>query len=135
VFVTAVFTIRAAGQPSFSYDGYPVAAMNAVQRDGLLGRRLLTTDADAGYVILRYWPRQHVFIDDRYDMYPRAVINDYFTLARARPGWAAVLARWDIQVIVWPRGDPLVSLVEGTGHWRLVTQDQSRVLLVRDDVR
>jgi len=135
VFVTAVFTVRAAGQPSFAYDGYPVAAMQTVQRDGLLGRRLLTTDADAGYVILRFWPRQHVFIDDRYDMYPRAVINDYFTLARARPGWAAVLARWDIQVIVWPRGDPLVSLVEGTGHWRLVTQDQARVLLVRDDVR
>jgi hypothetical protein len=68
-------------------------------------------------------------------MYPRAVIDDYFTLARARPGWAAVLARRDIQVIVWPRGDPLVSLVEGSGHWRRLAQDPDRVVLVRDDVR
>ena len=135
VLVSAVVTVRAAEQPSFAYNDYPVAAMHTMQRDGLLGKRLLTTDADAGYVILRYWPHQRVFLDDRYDMYPRPVINDYFTLARARPGWAAVLARWDIQVIVWARGDPLVSFVEGTGHWRLVTQDHARVLLVRYDVR
>jgi hypothetical protein len=135
VVVVAVFTARAAEQPSFAFDRYPVRALRTLQRDGLLGKRLLATDADAGYVILRDWPRQQVFIDDRYDMYPRAVIDDYFTLARARPGWAAVLARRDIQVIVWPRGDPLVSLVEGSGHWRRLAQDPDRVVLVRDDVR
>lgn len=108
--------------------------MRAVADDGLFGRRLLTTDADAGYVILQYWPRQHVFIDDRYDMYPRPVIADYFTLARAQPGWDTVLQRENIQVIIWPRDDPLVTLVEETGHWRVRYQDHDRVLLVRDDV-
>ena len=93
VLVTAVFTVRAAEQPSFAYDGDPVAAMGTVRRDGLLGRRLLTTHVDAGYVILQSWPRQRVFIDDRYDMYPRPVIDDDLILTRARPGWAAVLAR------------------------------------------
>ena len=133
--VVVVFTVRAAGQPDFDFAGYPVGAMQAVARDGLLGRRLLTTDADAGYVILQDWPRQQVFIDDRYDMYPRPIISDYFTLAEARPGWDTVLRRENIQVIVWPRGDPLVTLVEDTGHWRVRYQDPRRVLLVRDDVR
>ncbi len=135
VLAVAVFTVQAAAAPSFSDAGYPVGAMRTVQRDGLLGRRLLTTDADAGYVILRLWPEQRVFIDDRYDMYPRPVIADYFTLARSRPGWDAVLRREDVQVIVWPTGDPLVRLVEGTGHWQVRYRDARRVLLVRDDVR
>ena len=129
-----VFTLRAAEQPDFAFAGYPVGAMAAVQRDGLLGKRLLTSDADAGYVILRYWPTQRVFIDDRYDMYPRPVINAYFTLAEAKPGWAAVLHRYDIQVIVWARSEPLVGLVEESGQWRRVYQDQTRVVLVRTDV-
>jgi hypothetical protein len=132
--VLVVFTARAAEQPSFAFGGYPVAAMQTVQRDGLLGQRLLTSDADAGYVILQYWPHQRVFIDDRYDMYPRSVIEAYFTVARAQPGWAAVLRRYDIHVIVWPRNDPFVALVEASGHWRMIEHDPTRVVLVRDDV-
>ena len=129
-----VFTVRAAEEPDFTFARYPVGAMAAVQRDGLLGKRLLTSDADAGYVILRYWPQQRVFIDDRYDMYPRPVINAYFTLAEAKPGWETVLDRYHIQVIVWARSEPLVGLAEESGHWHRVYQDQTRVVLVRDGV-
>ncbi len=134
VLVLAVLTVRAAAQPDFDFAGYPVAAMDAVRHDGLLGKRLLTTDADAGYVILRHWPAQRVFLDDRYDMYPRPVIADYLTLSHARPGWAAVLARYDVEVIVWAPGDPLVQLAVASGHWRTVHRDATRVVLVRDDV-
>jgi len=129
-----VFTVRAVEEPDFTFAGYPVGAMAAVQRDGLLGTRLLTSDADAGYVILRYWPHQRVFIDDRYDMYPRPVINAYFTLAEAKPGWEAALDRYGIQVIVWARSEPLVGLAEASGHWHLVYQDHTRVVLVCDGV-
>jgi hypothetical protein len=135
VLVVVMLTVRAANQPDFAFAGYPVGAMQAVQRDGLLGRRLLTSDADAGYVILRYWPNQRVFLDDRYDMYPRPVIADYLTVSHARPGWDRVLTRYNVEVIVWQRSDPLVPLVEASGHWRSVYRDHSRVVLVRDDVR
>jgi hypothetical protein len=135
ILVVVMLTVRAATQPDFAFDGYPVGAMQAVQRDGLLGRRLLTSDADAGYVILRYWPTQRVFLDDRYDMYPRPVIADYLTVSHARPGWDQVLARHNVEVIVWSRRDPLVQLAEAGGHWRSVYRDHTRVVLVRDDVR
>jgi hypothetical protein len=129
--VVVVLTVRAAGQPDFQLAGYPVGAMRAVQHDGLLGRRLLTSDADAGYVILADWPQQRVFLDDRYDMYPRPVIADYLTLSHARPGWSRVLDRYQVQVIVWARGDPLVQLAEASGHWRSVYQDHRDAVLVR----
>jgi len=135
VLIAVMLTARAAAQPDFAFDAYPVGAMQAVQRDGLLGRRVLTSDADAGYVILRYWPTQRVFLDDRYDMFPRPLIADYFTLLHGRPGWDRVLTRYNIEVIVWQPTDPLVQLVEASGHWRSVYRDHSRVVLVRNDVR
>jgi hypothetical protein len=73
-------------------------------------------------------------MDDRYDMYPRSIIDEYFTLTRAKPGWADVLRRNDIQVIVWPRDDPFAALVAASGHWRTIERDRARVVLVRDDV-
>ena len=133
--VVVVLTVRAAAQPDFAFAGYPVGAMQAVQRHGLLGRRILTSDADAGYVILRDWPAQRVFLDDRYDMYPRPLIADYLTVSHARPGWDKVLTRYDVQVIVWAPADPLVALAQASGHWRTLYRDHSRVVLVRDDVR
>jgi hypothetical protein len=81
--------------------GYPIAAMRALDRDGLIGRRMLTTDAWAGYVIYRYWPRQHVFIDDRYDMYPTGLAKEYFQVLDGAPEWRSVLDRHHIDVVVW----------------------------------
>ena len=68
-----------------------------------LGGRLLTTDAWAGYVIYKYWPKQHVFFDDRYDMYPIALTDAYNKVPRLKPGWDKVLDQYRINVVVWPK--------------------------------
>ncbi len=47
------WTIRAWANPGLDFRKYPVAAMEAVESQGLLGRRLLTTDSWGDYVILR----------------------------------------------------------------------------------
>ena len=94
-----------------------------LERHDLMGKRLLTTDAAAGYVILEDSPQQKVFIDDRYDMYPTSVIYDYFTLTAAKPGWDAVLDRYDVDVIVWKRDTPLASLLDQSSGWKRVYRD------------
>jgi hypothetical protein len=130
-FLAVVLGVNAAGRPDFAYDGYPVRAMQAVQREGLLGQRLLADDADGGYIILRYGPHQRVFMDDRFDMYPRRVIEDFFTVNDAAPGWKRVLDRYGVDVIVWRKDDPLVALAEQSGDWRRVHRDARYVVLAR----
>ena len=98
--------------PAYDYADYPVKAMQAVEQQGLLGRHLLTTDEWAAYVIDQYWPRQLVFIDDRYDMYPTALAEDYFTVTQIKPGWQDVLDRHQVDVIVWRADRPLAQLLE-----------------------
>jgi len=118
VALAVVWTIQAAGQPDLDLHRYPVAAMGYVADHGLLGRRLMTDDVWGGYVILEYWPRQSVFVDDRYDMYPVKMVDAYDKILNLDPGWDRVLDQYRINLIVWPKNG---ALVQGLAHPHVVS--------------
>jgi hypothetical protein len=126
--------VRAETRPDFRLNHYPVAALEAADEQGLLGRRLLTDDADSGYVILRYWPRQRVFFDDRFDMYPLDITDDFATLSNIKPGWRQVLEDHDIEVVIWERRRPLAQALLLDDEWRVVHRDDGYFMFVRDGV-
>jgi len=134
VMLVVVIGVRAVSGPNFALDSYPVRAMTSVERQGLLGRRLLVDDANGGYLILRYGTRQPVFFDDRYDMYPRAVIEDYFKLANATTGWDHVLRKYNVEVVVWDRAHPLTALLRQSGEWTTTYCDRTYAVEVRSDL-
>lgn len=126
--------IRAAGEKNFLLDPYPVKAMQYLDTHGLLGRRILNDDGWGGYIILKYWPRQEVFFDDRYDMYPVAFSNEYFGLADGARGWQKTLRKYKIETIVWPPSQPLTQLLDSSSGWKRVHYDKTAVVFVRKDV-
>ena len=132
-FLALMIGVRASQQRDFIFATYPVKAMHYVDQHGLLGTRLLTTDADAGYVILEYYPRQRVFIDDRYDMYPTKVIHDSFTVADGKPGWEKVLDHYRIETVLWDRDSTLAGELDASSEWRRVHRDTTRAVWVRAD--
>jgi hypothetical protein len=122
---------QATGVKDYNLDTYPVKAMQAVEDRGLLGGHLLTTDAWSAYVIHQYWPLQRVFMDDRYDMYPTALAEEYFKLARAAPDWQAILDRHGIQVVVWAKDKPLTQVLDLAPGWQRVYDDKLADVWVR----
>lgn len=135
VLVAFALVVRAAGQPDFVESAYPVKAMNALEAQGLLGRNLLLDDGDAAYPELAYGPGvQPVFLDDRYDMYPPAVIDEFMLVSRGEPGWQTVLERRDVETIIWDKGRVLVQLLEQSGDWTEIHRDKTWVALVRNDL-
>ena len=133
--MSVALVARASSEPDFAFAGYPVRAMDAVAAEGLLGRRLLTDDADAGYVLLRFGERQPVFMDDRFDMYPQAVIDDFMVVNGGLPGWRDVLERHDVEVVVWGRDRVLTQLLDRAPGWRAVHRDARHIVFLRADVR
>jgi hypothetical protein len=131
VLIGVIIGVRASQQRDFAFGTYPVKAMQYVEGHGLLGTRLLTSDTDAGYVILEHYPEQRVFIDDRYDMYPTKLIYDYFTLAAGKPGWSTILDRYRVETIVWEEDTALAAELTASPNWRRVHRDESRAVWVR----
>jgi energy-converting hydrogenase Eha subunit A len=129
--VIAVLGVSSAAEPAFAFRSYPVSAMRFVERSNLLGKHILTDDADAGYVIERYWPQQRVFMDDRFDMFPTKLIEDYFEVSRGGPEWTQVLDQRDVDVVVWDKDLALASLLDNAGAWERVHTDARYGVWVR----
>ncbi len=133
--VSLVLVGRAATQADYDLKRYPVRSLNALAAEHRLGGRLLTTDAWAGYVIAKYWPEQHVFFDDRYDMYPIAVTDDYNKVLSTKPGWQQVLDKYRINVVVWPRDRGIVQVLEASPAWTVLREDKIATVLIRNHTR
>jgi hypothetical protein len=114
-----LIAVDAAGEEDFDFHPYSVEAFDALDDAGLLGRRMFHTDADAGYLILERWPQQLVFSDDRFDMYPREVLEDYDTLANVEPEYRDVLEKWDVEIVVWARDRALSQALDDNPDWDL----------------
>jgi beta-lactamase class A len=126
-----IWTGQAAGDPDFDTSIYPVTAMRYVEEHGLLGQRLMTDDAWGGYIILKYWPRQQVFVDDRYDMYPRPVLEDFLHFSDADRRWREVLDRNRIDVVVWSAKTQVAQLMETDPGWTVVHRDKKAIVFTR----
>jgi hypothetical protein len=129
--LAANWTARGWIHPTLDLREYPVAAMQAVESQGLLGHRLLTTDSWGDYIIMRYGPRQPVFMDDRYDVYPASVTSDLEAMLNRRGNWIEVASRYKIDVIVWPSRDPSVRMLELAQGFQNRYEDALAIVLVR----
>jgi hypothetical protein len=134
VLALSLCVVHAAGEPDWNLDRYPVAAFDAVQAQHLEGRRLLTTDAWGGYLIAVALPQQKVFFDDRYDMYPLAINQDYDTLARVKPDWLETLDRHHIDVVMWRSESALVQALAQRPDWVRIHTDAVATVYARRSV-
>jgi hypothetical protein len=129
--VGALLIGKTLSMPNFDVKQYPTAALRALDAQHRLGGRLLTTDAWAGYVIYKYWPEQHVFFDDRYDMYPVGIADDYNKILSLKPGWEKVLDDYKIDTIVWPKNAAFVQALRHLPGWKEIRHDKVSRTFIR----
>lgn len=112
--------------PSWDLEGYPVEAVSWLQDNGQTGpqSRVISQDVVGNYLEARFDGRMPTFMDDRYDMFPTAVIEDEITLYRVRSGWEEVLRRWHPTAVLWRNDTPLVQLLDRSTGWKRVYHDK-----------
>jgi hypothetical protein len=128
-----VFTAAVYRSDALSLRTYPVAAVSFLERTGLRGpgHRVAEQDVVGCYLDLRFGKRARTFVDDRYDMFPLRVSEDYAGLLKGRPDSLSVLDRYRIDVVLWDRNLPLVTLLRSTGKWQQVYGNRQWVVLQR----
>ncbi len=128
-----VFGLSIKTNDPLDLSGYPVAATDFLDREGLLvaPHRVAHLDFIGNYFELRFGRSVKVFIDDRYDMYPEKVSKDYRDLLNGRPQWQAILQSRQVDVVLWDRELPLTSLLRSSGQWQEVFAEDDWVVMRR----
>ena len=130
---TTIFLVRAVGGATLDLSSYPVAAVDDLARTGRLtaAHRVAASDVVGCFLVWRVGPATKVFIDDRYDMYPKQVTTDAAILAGARSDSGFVLDQWHIDTVVWSANQALPQELISLGGWKITWSDPKWVVLER----
>lgn len=104
--------------------GYPKPLFHDQGSGGYLGFALGTDP-----------PGQVAFVDQRMELIPEDVWDDYFKLSRVEVGWQEVIERYEIRsMLLSPREQwRLVQAVQADPRWTLVGLDEAHLLFLRSD--
>ena len=136
VLLMAVTTASVFSGPALDLRSYPVSAVQFLDRTGLRAgpHRVAEEDTVGCYLDLRYGPSARVFIDDRYDTFPLRVSEDSVDLVGGKADSLAILDRRKIDVVLWEKTLPLVSILQATGAWSTVFDQGNWVVMRRPAV-
>jgi len=122
---------RAVISAQFSEKKWPIRAVEALNRQSSGGRTFHDLSW-GGYLIFFTNPSRKVFIDDRFELYGRELVQAYRNALAAGPVWEQLLGKYEFRyVLVSPRA-PLADLLRGKDGWKVIHADATAVLLARD---
>jgi hypothetical protein len=134
--VAVVVVSTQLSEPDYDLREFPVDAVAYLDHSGQTGpgstARIAASDTVGNYLELLYGRDASVFLDDRLDMYPPWVVEDYLTLRQGAPGWSEVLERDEIDAVLWLRSQPLSSILAADPDWRLAYSDEAWVVYERN---
>jgi hypothetical protein len=128
-----LLVVGTAGTTTFTFDDYPESAVAWMEAHGLATdeQRVATQDFVGNYLTAVKGTDADVFIDDRYDMYPLELSDDYLALLGGTPAWREVLDDHEIDVVLWERELPLAELLTASADWQIGYDDQSWIVACR----
>jgi hypothetical protein len=121
-----------AGATLYSYSPrlFPVAAVSWLQRNPLQGH--MFNDFNwGGYLLLRMWPAEPVFIDSQSDFYGESFIRQYSAILQGAPGWDQELAGYGVNWMIIPPSTSLAMKARARSSWRIAYEDPVAIILVR----
>jgi len=121
--VLAVVIAASALTPSDSLSDYAARPLAWLDQGPSHDRRTATDVLNGNLYEVLDGPTGTVFVDDRFDMVPTEVFEDYLRLESGGPGWSEALDRHRIEVVIWSRHQPLGSLLVASASWRVVFSD------------
>ena len=119
-----------AGRVGFDPARFPVRAADFLEERSPDGR-VFAKDQWGGYLIYRFQGRRKVFMDGRSDFYGREFMETYAQVVEVKPGWDAVLRRFDVRFVLAPPDAALASVLGLSPEWKRVYADSVAAVFER----
>lgn len=114
--------------PDVALDPYPEDAVSWMRDEDLLDleSRVVSRDFVGNYLHARLGPDEvRVYFDDRVDMYPQSMIDDYAELIAPDGDYAAVLGRAEATAVLWDTDSDLERWLEDRDNgWQIAHRDE-----------
>ena len=116
----------------FDSQRMPVAAVDFLEHRDMQGS-ILSPDYWGGFLIYRLYPKMHVVVDDRHDLYGADFLKSYLRMVHVEPGWDEFLQSHAPGYVLLPRNAALAAILTKTSGWNVIYSDEVSIVLVRDE--
>ena len=112
---------------------YPVAAADWLAAHPEVGTHMYNQYGWGGYLAFRFYPQENrrVFIFGEAALMGDPLLNQYEDVQTLRPDWEQVLDRYQVDYIVYNKGEALSNVLATQPGWKLVYEDSVAVIYVR----
>ncbi|MEI6083650.1 MAG: hypothetical protein WCS70_05045 [Verrucomicrobiota bacterium] len=108
----------------------PAAAVEFIRANPSAVRGEMFNDYGWGGYLLWALPERKVFIDGRNDFFGKELVGEFNTVDETKPGWEAVLQKYQVGWTILPVKHPLNSLLVLSG-WRPAYSDEVAIVYTR----
>ncbi len=109
---------------------FPVEAVSWLEEHPQTGHMFNEFDW-GGYLLLRLWPEQQIFMDGHTHIYGETLTREYEQVVTLSPAWQEILKKYDVQWVIMRRNATLVQALDKLADWEIVYQDSTAAILHR----
>jgi hypothetical protein len=126
-------SIGPAEQKRLTVGDYPVKAADWLAANPQVGTRMFNQYGWGGYLAYRFYPDDHrkVFIFGEAALMGDGLLNQYEDVVTLRSDWNTVLDQYQVDYVVYNKGDALANVLATQPDWHLAYEDSVAQIYIR----
>jgi uncharacterized membrane protein len=126
-----------AEQNKLTTENYPVKAAEWLAANPQVGTRMFNQYGWGGYLAYRFYPDDHrkVFIFGEAALMGGGLLNQYEDVVTLRSDWKGVLDQYQVDYVVYNKGEALANVLATQPDWTLVYEDSIAQIYIRRSSR
>jgi hypothetical protein len=136
IVIMAAFLLRSGGTLDPEARGnvfdprfFPVEAVSWLEAHPQEGHMFNEFDW-GGYLLLKLWPDQQIFMDGHTHIYGEALTREYEQVITLSPGWEKILKKYDVRWVIMRKNTPLIKVLSTSDNWKIAYEDTTAMILI-----
>ena len=84
-----------------------------------------------GYLLLKLWPNQQIFMDGHTHIYGEALTREYEQVITQGNGWDSILNKYEVNWVIIRVNTSLAKTLSSSASWTIVYEDKTAIIFVR----